>query len=193
MERKAEILEKALDHFLKNGTKVITMDDLANEFGLSKKTLYELFENKEMLLKAAVDLLWNNFLEEVNVIKNGFDNPLNKIITIYTIAIKKISTISPVFLISLKKYHRDVMVVYDYYKLFMFESVAQPLLMEAKEQKLIREDINISLFHNINFEDIDEKLWKYKIFQNHSIQEAIDYFVTLKLKGIITEKSFDLL
>ena len=193
MERKAEILEKALDHFLKNGSKVITMDDLAHEFGLSKKTLYSLFENKGTLLTEAIDLLWHNFLEEVHIIKKNEDNPLSKIIQIYASAIQKISTINPIFLFSLKKYHPDAMGVYNRYKVFMYEKVVKPLLEEAIDQKLIRADIDIEFFHSINFEDIDEKLWKYKIFEKYSIQEAIDYFIILKLKGILTKVNFSLI
>ena len=85
MEKKVEIIEKALDQFLKKGSKIITMDDIANDFGLSKKTLYSMFENKEALLNEAVDLLWNNFLDDVEKIRNSNENPLKKIILIYAI------------------------------------------------------------------------------------------------------------
>ena len=152
-----------------------------------------MFENKETLLNEAVDLLWNNFFNEINAIIDGNENPLKKIIAIYTIGIQKISNVNPIFLISLKKYHRDVMSEYDRYKSFMFESVVKPLLQEAVKQKLIRQDINIELFHFINFEDIDEKLWKYKVFEKHTSQEALDYFIILKLKGILTKENFDLI
>ena len=193
MEKKVEIIEKALDHFLKKGSKIITMDDIANEFGLSKKTLYSMFENKEALLNEAVDLLWNNFLTEVETIRNSNENPLKKIILIYTIGIQKISNINPIFLASLKKYHHEVMCEYDRHKSIMYEKIVKPLLEEAKSQKLIQEDVNIELFHYINFDDIDEKLWKYKIFEKYTVEEALDYFIILKLKGIVTKENFDLL
>ena len=193
MEKKVEIIEKALDHFLKKGSKIITMDDIANEFGLSKKTLYSMFENKEALLNEAVDLLWNNFLTEVETIRNSNENPLKKIILIYAIGIQKISNINPIFLASLKKYHHEVMCEYDRHKSIMYEKIVKPLLEEAKSQKLIQEDVNIELFHYINFEDIDEKLWKYKIFEKYTVEEALDYFIILKLKGIVTKENFDLL
>jgi AcrR family transcriptional regulator len=193
MEKKVEIIEKALDHFLKKGSKIITMDDIANEFGLSKKTLYSMFENKEALLNEAVNLLWNNFLNELETIKSSNGNPLIKIIQIYTIAIQRISNVNPIFLASLKKYHHEVMSEYIMYKSIMFEKFVKPLLQDAKEQKLIREDIDIELFHYINFEDIDEKLWKYKVFESHSIQEVLEYFIILKLRGIVTKENFDLL
>ena len=192
MDRKKEIIEKALTHFLKNGSKIITMDDIANEFRLSKKTLYCLFENKEALITEAIDLLWHNFLDEVVVIKSKEENPLLKIIAIYKVGIENISNINPVFLFSLKKYHPDAMDVYKHYKVFMYENVVRPLLEEAKTKQLIRKDVDIELFHNINFEDIDEKLWKYKVFESYSIAEAIEYFIILKLKGILTKENFDL-
>lgn len=193
MEKKVEIIEKALDHFLKKGSKIITMDDIANEFGLSKKTLYSMFENKEALLNEAVDLLWNNFLTEVETIRNSNENPLKKIILIYAIGIQKISNINPIFLASLKKYHHEIMCEYDRHKSIMYEKIVKPLLEDAKNQKLIQEDVNIELFHYINFDDIDEKLWKYKIFDKYSVEVALNYFIILKLKGIVTEKNFNLL
>ena len=128
MEKKVEIIEKALDHFLKKGSKIITMDDIANEFGLSKKTLYSMFENKEALLNEAVDLLWNNFLTEVETLRNSNENPLKKIILIYAIGIQKISNINPIFLASLKKYHHEVMCEYDRHKSIMYEKIVKPLL-----------------------------------------------------------------
>lgn len=193
MEKKVEIIEKALDQFLKKGSKIITMDDIANDFGLSKKTLYSMFENKEALLNEAVDLLWNNFLDDVEKIRNSNENPLKKIILIYAIGIQKINNINPIFLASLKKYHHEVMCEYDRHKSIMYEKIVKPLLEEAKSQKLIQEDVNIELFHYINFDDIDEKLWKYKIFEKYTVEEALDYFIILKLKGIVTKENFDLL
>lgn len=82
---------------------------------------------------------------------------------------------------------------YDRHKSIMYEKIVKPLLEDAKNQKLIQEDVNIELFHYINFDDIDEKLWKYKIFDKYSVEVALNYFIILKLKGIVTEKNFNLL
>lgn len=192
-DKKALLLEKTLDHFLKYGSKNITMDDIAEEFGLSKKTLYTLFKNKEALLLEAVDLLWKKFIDEVNEIIESNQNPLQKIIAIYIIAIQNISTIDPIFLYSLKKYHRAVMEEYQKYKKQMRDEILLPLLQQAKDEKLIIQTIDIVFFSAINFDDIDEKLWKYKVFENYTNQEILDYFITLKLKGIVTKDCFNLL
>lgn len=47
---KCKIIAKATDMFLKLGFKSVTMDDIAQEMGISKKTIYKYFDNKEVLI-----------------------------------------------------------------------------------------------------------------------------------------------
>lgn len=51
MDDKQLFLTKVSELFLENGPKAVTMDDIASEFGISKKTLYQMFRNKEELLE----------------------------------------------------------------------------------------------------------------------------------------------
>ena len=63
-----KILHKATDMFLTLGFKSVTMDDLANEMGISKKTIYSHFENKTKLVEESVmDLFWfiSNGIDEI--------------------------------------------------------------------------------------------------------------------------------
>ncbi len=55
MEQKNKFLEKALALFLENGAKTLTMDDIAREFGMSKRTIYQHYKNKEELLDSVLD------------------------------------------------------------------------------------------------------------------------------------------
>lgn len=54
---KDNILKKAGDIFLKLGFKSVTMDDIANELAISKKTIYKFFKNKEELVDETVSFL----------------------------------------------------------------------------------------------------------------------------------------
>ncbi|MCL9807136.1 TetR/AcrR family transcriptional regulator [Flavobacterium amniphilum] len=60
---KCKIIEKATDMFLKHGFKSITMDDIANQMGISKKTIYKYYANKEMLVEEATELTHNKIHE----------------------------------------------------------------------------------------------------------------------------------
>ena len=50
-----EIIPRALGYFLQYGFKTFTMDDLAHNLGISKKTLYEQFASKQILVDACLD------------------------------------------------------------------------------------------------------------------------------------------
>ncbi|MFY7957265.1 MAG: TetR/AcrR family transcriptional regulator, partial [Flavobacterium macrobrachii] len=54
---KEKIIKKATDMFLKLGFKSVTMDDIANEMCISKKTIYKYFSNKEKLIEEGTEVV----------------------------------------------------------------------------------------------------------------------------------------
>ncbi len=54
---KDKIIKKATDMFLKLGFKSVTMDDIAGEMCISKKTIYKYFSNKEMLIEEGTEVV----------------------------------------------------------------------------------------------------------------------------------------
>lgn len=186
MEIKEEIIQKALNHFIKNGSKIITMDDIANEFGLSKKTLYSMFENKETLINEAVDLMWKNYLKDVNAILESDDNPIQKIILIYKKAIEVLSTVEPIFIVSLRKYHNKVMCQYADNRSSLIDKIILPLLEDAQKNGLIATNVNIALFSEVNLTDFDERIWKNNFLAHYSKEEALEYFIIRRLRGILS-------
>ena len=64
-EHKEHIVESAMQMFVRQGLKSVRMDDIAQELGISKRTLYELFGDKEELLYQCLRLYMNNVNEDV--------------------------------------------------------------------------------------------------------------------------------
>lgn len=54
---KDKIIKKATDMFLKLGFKSVTMDDIACEMCISKKTIYKYFSNKEKLIEEGTEVV----------------------------------------------------------------------------------------------------------------------------------------
>ena len=54
MDQKERIIEQAMQMFVTQGIKSVRMDDIAQQLGVSKRTLYELFGDKEGLLYLAM-------------------------------------------------------------------------------------------------------------------------------------------
>lgn len=184
------IVNEALGYFLKYGVKNFTMDDIAEKLGVSKKTLYMLFTNKETLLFETVDELWKNFLVEVQFINEAEElNPLQKIIKIYAFSIRTIKSIDPIFIQSLQKYQNKVMKSFLSNREHFRKGIIKPLLIEAQEKGLIMQDIDIDFFNEVNFENVDKRIWYDKIINQYSETEIVNYLIVYRLKGIATNPS----
>lgn len=186
------IVSKTLEYFLKYGVKNFTMDDIAEKLGVSKKTLYLLFTNKENLLFETVDELWQNFLLEIEKINTLTElNPLQKIVKIYTYSISTIKAIDPVFIQSLQKYQSKVMKSFQDNREYFRSEIIKPLLVKAKEEELIIQDLDINLFIEVNLENVDTRIWYDSVISQHSEEEIVNYLIVYRLRGIV--KNPDLL
>ncbi|MGI9550098.1 MAG: TetR/AcrR family transcriptional regulator, partial [Aurantibacter sp.] len=76
---KTKILEKATELFLNLGFKSVTMDDLAREMGISKKTIYSHFENKTHLVEACTLHLFNTISQGIDYICSLGKNPIEEL------------------------------------------------------------------------------------------------------------------
>lgn len=76
MEDKELFVNRLLQLFSFHGVKSFTMDDIAKEFGISKKTLYLKYPNKQVLLLEVFDLLLEKILVQHNLLKNEFTCPI---------------------------------------------------------------------------------------------------------------------
>jgi len=63
-----KIMSKASDLFMKLGFKSVTMDDIAGEMAISKKTIYKFFSNKEILIEEITGLIHSEIHEIINQI-----------------------------------------------------------------------------------------------------------------------------
>jgi len=66
-----EILIKAKELFLNHGFKSVTMDDLAKELGMSKKTIYQFYQDKTALVSAVTDHLFEHISTGITCICYG--------------------------------------------------------------------------------------------------------------------------
>ena len=75
------IVSVALKAFLKEGIRAITMDDVASLMGISKRTLYELFPDKEQLVLSCVELHDIRKRAEAQPVYNKCDNVVDVLLS----------------------------------------------------------------------------------------------------------------
>ncbi|MCB0433144.1 MAG: TetR/AcrR family transcriptional regulator, partial [Mangrovimonas sp.] len=77
MEQK--ILQNAAEMFLNYGFKSVTMDDIANTMGISKKTIYQYYENKNKLVEATTMYVFENISHGIDCICEIEKNPIEEV------------------------------------------------------------------------------------------------------------------
>jgi TetR/AcrR family transcriptional regulator, cholesterol catabolism regulator len=109
MDIKDRIVKQASFMFFNYGIRSITMDEIAESLGISKRTLYEHFANKEELLKTCIQFKYeeNKKLQETFLTDHP-DNPLEIIHQHFRHAIITMNTLHPNFFNDLKKYHSGI-------------------------------------------------------------------------------------
>lgn len=80
MENKTDFLDKVLRLFYLNGAKTTTMDDIAREFSMSKKTLYQLYANKDELLEEVLSYELELIMETLQNFDNQEECPIKKML-----------------------------------------------------------------------------------------------------------------
>jgi AcrR family transcriptional regulator len=80
---KEQIIEKSLKEFLEHGIRSMTMQKLASAMGISTKTLYKFFADKETLLEACLMVLYGGMDQEIKGIVDAEPNPVDFICALY--------------------------------------------------------------------------------------------------------------
>jgi TetR/AcrR family transcriptional regulator, cholesterol catabolism regulator len=194
MDIRDRIIEGAAESFMTYGIKSVTMDSLANQFGISKRTIYEVFSDKEELLTA---VLTRMATKQKEMIKKILDESENSIVAIFRLLEMNrdiFQTMSPAFQADLKKYHHEVLMKKsDASEMPDYRSHHEVIENGIKE-KLFRKDINPDLvnrcLYNLGRSVVDHELFPYELF---SRREVIQNIFINYLRGISTLKGLELI
>ena len=101
---KQKILTTAASLFAKHGIKAVKMDDISNELSISKRTLYEIYDNKELLLFECVKTrLEESERKTIEAVEKS-ENVMDLLIRIYRLRMEALRQTNPLFYVELTKY-----------------------------------------------------------------------------------------
>lgn len=179
------IIQTSLEGFRKHGIKGITMDDIAALLKISKRTLYELFVDKETLLKECI-LYHQKVAQRVlsNMVANS-SNVLEVILKCYQGSVEMYQRVDWRFFDDMKKYPK----VHELLKANRDKEnkVVIDFLKKGVEQGLFRTDINFEIIHFLLREQMDLLMAK-KALNEFPFLEVYESIMLTYLRGISTEK-----
>lgn len=138
------IIEQALPMFLHYGIKSITMDMIANRLGISKRTLYENFKEKNELLLACLEKAEADRNARMEFYYTRRKNVIELLLNVHEDILQFMRDASPAYFIDMERYYPKVYDRYAHEKEVHKQSIVD-LLREGIGEGMIRNDINIEI------------------------------------------------
>lgn len=186
---KEKIIEKATEMFMTLGFKSVTMDDIAAEMGISKKTIYAHFSNKETIIAVTTDAIFEQVSHTINCIADLEKNPIEELYDIKKCVMDHMRNEKTSPNHQLQKYYPAI---YQNIKSrqfnFMQECVVKNL-QRGLELQLYRENIDVQFVSRIYFNGVtgikEDALFPHTMFEGRAL---FDMYLEYHLRGIVTPK-----
>lgn len=185
-ELRVRILKLSLDSFAKDGIKPVTMDRIASSLGISKRTLYEVYEDKEALLEDCVRYRKKMCEEKMTNTYNNCNNVLELLYEFYKMHIEDIKNTNPRFFLDIAKYPKLFEIVRNDSQR-RFES-SREFFKNGVEQGIFLSDINYDLMYYLSEAISDAFLNTESKLRNCPVEETFHTFFFINVRGICTEK-----
>lgn len=189
MEVKGRILEKATDLFMRYGIRSITMDEIAGQLGISKKTIYQFFTDKDEIVEAVVDREIKGNEEECKRFQSSSENAIHEIFIAVDEMGEMLKGMNPLIMYDLEKHHPKSYRKFKHYKYQFMYTMIKENLERGIEEELYRGEMNIDIVtkHRIEsaFMGFNQDVFPQSKYR---ISDVCHELAMLYLNGIVTPK-----
>ncbi len=194
IDHKERIRQAAHDLVMKYSLRSVSMDDIAASVGMSKKTLYHYYQDKDELVKAVVE----GVIEENQCTCDGHvraaQNAVHEIFLAMEMMVEMFQTMNPAIIFEMQKYHPDAYQRFHQHKTkFLLEHMQQNIKRGIREE-LYRPDVNPEILARFRVESmfIPFNPDFQRSLNNYTLLELEEQIITNFLFGLVTLKGYKL-
>lgn len=154
MEPKQRILIKAEELFMKFGIRSVSMDDIANHLGMSKKTLYQYFADKDELVLGVVDGHIGEMETECTSCRQDAKDAIHEIFITMERIMEQFSNMNPMLLYDLEKFHFKAYQRFREHKDKFVLKIIKDNIEWGVRDELYRSDLNVDVLSKFRIESM---------------------------------------
>lgn len=194
METQERILQKAHELFLRYGIRSVSMDEMAAHLGISKKTIYQFYSDKDALVEDVLNIEMNKAESDCKLQKEQSENAVHETYIGLDSAEEIFASFNPSILYDLEKYHPKAHKKFtEHHNKFLY-SYVKDNLERGIADGLYREEINIDIITKYRLGTIfmifnDDHFPHGKYALSKIMNEITDNF----LHGLVTAKGLKLI
>jgi len=178
---------------MRYGIRSITVDDIARELAVSKKTIYQHFKDKDELVKQMVERHFACDKEEWEKIMACCNNAIDEVIIMSKHLKNSLKGINPSLFFDLQRYHPNAWALWQEHKKNIIENVKRNILQGIAEG-LYRDDLDVETLAILRVKEI-ELAFEPDLFppQKFDLLHTQIVFLEHFVRGIVTSKGYQLL
>ncbi|MEO5890668.1 MAG: TetR/AcrR family transcriptional regulator [Ferruginibacter sp.] len=148
------IKAKARDLFMQYGLRSVSMDDIAGSLGMSKKTIYQYYADKDELIVSVIgqELQHNESICERD--KKSSENAIHEIFLAMDMVVELFSTMNPSLIFDMQKYHPNAFLKFQQHKNDYLYGIIRENMERGIKEGLYRDDFNLDIMARYRVESM---------------------------------------
>ena len=194
MEIKDRILQHAQTLFMRNGIKSVSMDDIAADMAMSKKTLYKWFENKDQIVMGVINQHLNSAQRECTSVIQSAESAIDELFRMMEWMKQEFTNVHPSIFYDLQKFHAEAWQLWLGHKHEFILTQIIDNLRRGIAEGLFRADLDVDVLARLRLAQIelqfDASLYPPRQFGAERVSVA---FIEHFMLGIATLKGHRLI
>lgn len=188
-ELKGRILEVAMREFKRKGVRSVKMDDIARILSISKRTLYEIYSDKQELLLEGIRHEERMHDEHISKFASG-KGVIDILMEFYRMQINQIGDVNPLFYDDVKKYK----MVRDYIRErhLIHQQKGLDFFKKGVKDGYFRDDIDYELISRLA-EDVSRLVMESSMYSEYSLEHVFRNIFFLFFRGFSTPKGIEVM
>lgn len=176
---------------LRNGVKHVTMDDIATQLGMSKKTIYQFYKDKDALVMAVVNFELEEQSLKCQRTQDTADNAVHEMFMLLEDIQQMFKNMNPMTMNEIAKYYPEAFARIQNHKDEFMHQIIKTNLIKGIEQGVYRKEIDpeiLSIYRlETSFVPFNPQLYPFSKFDIGKVTlQIIENFIygVMSLKGI---------
>ena len=187
--QRLKYLVEIMQQFMKYGIRSVTMDDISKNLGISKKTLYKYFKDKDEIVSTLMQMDINAEMELLDSLVQCSENAIEETYSFSGVLIEKLKAVNPSMIYDLEKYHPQAWKLFETHKRIDVYGCIKSNLERGIKEGFYQELMNPEIVARIYSEKID-MLFNQELFpvDKFKIENVYNEMIRYHLRGIVNDK-----
>ncbi len=184
-----KVIEVASGLFITDGVKTVTVDEIAKELGMSKKTIYHLFDTKAKLVSCCVNVVLEQKRQEIKEVAGLGVDPISEMLELGKLNVQTFKAFSKDTLKDLKRFYPEAWELVDEFK---EKDIYQHLLTNLNKgvaSKDYRDNLQVKIVAHIYIGLLDSAMMQHSLMKtNISLDEVYKEHLQMHIYSICSEQ-----